>query len=62
MQLGEGALLTADDVRALLTTRLSDYKLPKVVSFHAHLPREDTGKIFKRQLREPYWAGVNRRI
>jgi long-chain acyl-CoA synthetase len=42
--------------------RLSDYKLPQVVSFHAHLPREDTGKIFKRQLREPHWAGVNRRI
>ena len=26
------------------------------------LPREDTGKIFKRKLREPYWQGVDRRI
>ena len=26
------------------------------------MPREDTGKIFKRKLREPYWAGMARRI
>ena len=29
----------------------------RMVSFHAQLPREDTGKIFKRQLREPCWVG-----
>ena len=57
-----GASLTADDVRAFLKTRLADYKLPKLVSFHAQLPREDTGKIFKRQLREPYWVGMTRQI
>jgi long-chain acyl-CoA synthetase len=28
----------------------------------AQLPREDTGKIFKRKLREPYWAGRTRRV
>jgi long-chain acyl-CoA synthetase len=26
------------------------------------LPREDSGKIFKRKLREPYWEGLERRI
>ena len=34
----------------------------QVVSFLAQMPREDTGKIFKRKLREPYWAGADRRI
>ena len=62
VQLGDGVSLDADAVRSFLKQRLADYKLPKVVSFHAQLPREDTGKIFKRQLREPYWAGVKRRI
>ena len=62
VQLDAGASLIADDVRAFLKTRLADYKLPKLVSFHAQLPREDTGKIFKRQLREPYWVGMTRRI
>jgi long-chain acyl-CoA synthetase len=54
--------LSADDVRAFLKPRLADYKLPKLVVFHAQLPREDTGKIFKRKLREPYWEGLTRRI
>ena len=32
------------------------------VTLHDDLPREDTGKIFKRKLREPYWQGVERRV
>jgi long-chain acyl-CoA synthetase len=62
VQTVEGAALNADDVRAFLKTRLADYKVPRVVAFHAQLPREDTGKIFKRKLRDPYWAGMARRI
>ena len=57
-----GAALTPDAVRAFLRERLADYKVPRVVTFHVALPREDTGKIFKRKLREPYWAGQARRI
>jgi long-chain acyl-CoA synthetase len=62
VQLSEGATLSAEDVQAFLKGRLATFKVPKVVSFHAQMPREDTGKIFKRKLREPYWAGAQRRI
>jgi long-chain acyl-CoA synthetase len=41
---------------------MAGYKVPKVVTFHDRLPREDTGKIFKRKLREPYWEGRARRV
>jgi long-chain acyl-CoA synthetase len=58
----DGALLTPESVKDWLRTRMAGYKLPAVVNFHAALPREDSGKIFKRRLREPYWAGVQRRI
>lgn len=57
-----GSTLTADAVRAFVHERMAGYKVPKVVSFHDSLPREDTGKIFKRKLREPYWAGRSRRV
>jgi long-chain acyl-CoA synthetase len=57
-----GATLTAEAVRAWLHERIAGYKVPKVVTFHDSLPREDTGKIFKRKLREPYWAGRSRRV
>ena len=57
-----GVELSADAVRSWLRERLAGYKVPRVVSFHEQLPREDTGKIFKRKLREPYWAGRDRRV
>ena len=41
---------------------LADYKVPKRIEFGRDLPREDSGKIFKRRLRDPYWAGTGRAI
>ncbi|MFO1327960.1 MAG: AMP-binding protein [Rubrivivax sp.] len=57
-----GATLTAEGVRDWLHGRIAGYKVPRVVVFHEALPREDSGKIFKRRLREPYWAGRSRRV
>lgn len=50
-----GATLADDDVRAHVARRLARYKVPKVVVFENTLPREDTGKLFKRRLKAPYW-------
>ena len=57
-----GATLDADAVRAFLAARIAGYKVPRTIAFHAELPREESGKIFKRRLREPYWANTGRRI
>ena len=62
VQLRPGCTADADAVRAFLRERIAGYKVPRVVEFHASLPREDTGKIFKRKLREPYWQGQARKI
>jgi long-chain acyl-CoA synthetase len=56
------AQLDADQVQSYLRGRLAGFKVPKIVTFRSDMPREDTGKIFKRKLREPYWAGLTRRI
>lgn len=53
---------TGEAIRAHVAERLAGYKVPRVVTFHDALPREDSGKIFKRRLRDPYWAGKDRRI
>jgi long-chain acyl-CoA synthetase len=55
-----GAALTADAVQAYLRKRLANYKVPRDIQFLASLPREASGKIFKRKLRDPYWEGVRR--
>jgi long-chain acyl-CoA synthetase len=57
-----GANLTEAEVKAYLRGLMAGYKVPKRVDFHAELPREDSGKIFKRKLREPFWEGLDRRI
>ncbi len=57
-----GDAVTEDEIRAHVAERLAGFKVPRVVAFHDALPREDSGKIFKRRLRDPYWAGTDRRI
>ena len=49
-------------VRAFLSERLADFKVPRVIRFETGLPREDSGKIMKRKLRDPYWEATGRRI
>jgi long-chain acyl-CoA synthetase len=51
-----------DEIRAYLKEHLADYKVPKHVEIGHDLPREDSGKIFKRRLRDPYWAKAGRTI
>ena len=48
--------LTAD-INAFAAARLAKYKLPKLVEYIDELPRDDNGKLYKRKLRDPSWAG-----
>jgi fatty-acyl-CoA synthase/long-chain acyl-CoA synthetase len=52
-----GSSLTAEQVTAFGREHLASYKVPRSVDFTGELPRTGSGKILKRQLRAPYWAG-----
>jgi long-chain acyl-CoA synthetase len=58
----DGATLEPESVRRHLGQHLAGYKVPRRIEVRTGLPREDSGKIFKRRLREPYWADAGRRI
>lgn len=58
----EGSALDAELVRTHLAAHLAAYKVPRRIEITHGLPREDSGKIFKRRLREGYWAAAGRRI
>ena len=62
VELSPGAHLTASQIQDFLASRLSRFKVPKRVDFHAALPRQDSGKIFKRHLRDPFWQAAGRKI
>lgn len=57
-----GSEISERDVRAFLRERIAGYKVPRQVEFHSDLPREDSGKIFKRKLRAPFWDAAGRSI
>jgi fatty-acyl-CoA synthase len=57
-----GNSLTADELIGHLRLHLAGFKLPKSIDFRDELPKGSTGKILKRVLREPYWAGMEKRV
>jgi acyl-CoA synthetase (AMP-forming)/AMP-acid ligase II len=57
-----GAAPAPDDIIAFTRERLARYKCPKTVDFVEVLPRNPSGKILKRLLREPYWKDRDRAV
>jgi acyl-CoA synthetase (AMP-forming)/AMP-acid ligase II len=60
--LAPGASLSDADVIAYGRRHLAAYKCPRSVSFMEELPRTGSGKLLKRELREPYWTGHARQV
>ena len=47
---------------AFCRARLGGPQRPRVVRFAASLPRTSSGKVRKRELRAPFWAGRDREV
>jgi acyl-CoA synthetase (AMP-forming)/AMP-acid ligase II len=62
VELKAGRSASADELIAFCRERLSGVKTPKAVQFITELPRSPVGKVLRRKVREPFWAGRERRI
>jgi long-chain acyl-CoA synthetase len=47
----------SDEIFAWCADRLAKMKTPRTIDYLAELPRDPNGKLYKRKLRDPYWAG-----
>jgi long-chain acyl-CoA synthetase len=52
----------ADEIIVFCKEHLATYKCPKSIDFVDTLPRDPNGKLYKRKLRDPYWADRQRAI
>jgi len=60
-----GAQLTSEELVEECRKRIAGYKVPRSVAIRPAdepLPKSGAGKILKRDLREPYWVGRDRRV
>jgi long-chain acyl-CoA synthetase len=57
VQLRPGETLAADEIATFARAHLAGYKVPRQISFERDFPRDSAGKLVKRLLRDPYWAG-----
>jgi fatty-acyl-CoA synthase len=57
-----GHTVDPDSVIAWARTRIAGFKVPKSIDVIDALPRNPTGKIMRRTLREPYWAAMERQV
>jgi acyl-CoA synthetase (AMP-forming)/AMP-acid ligase II len=60
--LAPGQRANAEELMNWCKGRIAAYKRPRSVDFVDALPRNASGKVLKRELREPYWAGHTRRV
>jgi acyl-CoA synthetase (AMP-forming)/AMP-acid ligase II len=60
--LKEGASATEEEIIDYCRGRLGGFERPRSVDFIGVLPRNPSGKVLKRELREPYWKGHGRRV
>ncbi len=57
-----GRTLDPEALRAFARTKLAGYKIPRSVSFVDEIPRNASGKMLKRVLREPFWKGHGSKV
>ncbi len=54
--------LKAEEIQSWCRERMAGYRVPSEIQFAAELPRNPSGKVLRRQLREPYWNDRERKI
>jgi acyl-CoA synthetase (AMP-forming)/AMP-acid ligase II len=57
-----GKQTTASDIINFTRSHVAAFKTPKTIDFIDALPRNASGKILRRHLRDPYWAGRERQV
>jgi len=62
VQSRNGEAIETDELIAFCRERVAGFKVPRQFEFIDEIPRNASGKVLKKVLREPYWEGIERRV
>tara|TARA_R110000782_G_scaffold270464_1_gene371415 strand:- start:1436 stop:2998 length:1563 start_codon:yes stop_codon:yes gene_type:complete len=62
VSLHPGVSVTADEIIQWTRERIAAFKAPRSIDFVEVVPRNASGKLLRKELREPYWSGREKRI
>ncbi len=62
LQLKPGHSVTAEEIIDFCRERLAGFKIPRRIEVIDQIPRNASGKVLKKDLREPFWQGIERRV
>jgi long-chain acyl-CoA synthetase len=57
-----GSSVGAEEIQSFAREHLARYKIPRSFSFIGELPKTGSGKVLKRELRAPFWAGHDAKV
>ena len=57
-----GDNIDTEELMAFCRERLAGFKVPRHFEFIDEIPRNASGKVLKKVVREPYWKGIERRV
>ena len=58
----DGSVIDTEELITFCRERLAGFKVPRQIEFIDEIPRNASGKVLKKDLREPYWVGIDRRV
>jgi acyl-CoA synthetase (AMP-forming)/AMP-acid ligase II len=62
VQSRDGKDIEIEELTAFCRQRLAGFKVPRQFEFIDEVPRNASGKVLKKDLREPYWKDIERRV
>ncbi|MET3513901.1 fatty-acyl-CoA synthase [Pseudacidovorax sp. 1753] len=62
VDMAEAGPALESELLAYCRSRLAAIKCPRSIDFEVRMPRQDNGKLYKRLLRDRYWAGRDSRL
>ena len=58
----ESSLKVIEEIQAMCSEHLAKFKRPRRIELRNEIPRDPNGKMYRKKVRDPFWANLDRSI